>query len=92
MPQQAIIDPLFSKKLEESNVVSRSEPDLKGKIETLYASLEKNSPVYYHGSGRGLAIEAFTISEDFFDMIAQFNICFEQLCFFLRCATANYFE
>lgn len=45
MPLQTLIDPLFSKKIHEVKVVTKSEQDLVAKIEELYASLEKNLPM-----------------------------------------------
>lgn len=82
MPLQTLIDPLFSKKIQEVKVVTKSEQDLVAKIEELYASLEKNTAIYYEGSAVGPALEAFASSEDFSFLIKQFEICFDQLIVF----------
>jgi hypothetical protein len=60
MPQQALIDPLISKKLEESASISQSEKDLIDNVAKLYTSLENNPIFYYEGSAVGSALEAFT--------------------------------
>lgn len=65
------LEPLFSEKLLESEVIQESEKDLMTKIETLYTSLERNTGIYYEGSALGSALEAFTDSEDFPHLIQQ---------------------
>lgn len=76
------LDPLFSQKLLDAEVISEAEKDLMAKIETLYASLDIKTGIYYEGSALGSEIEAFTNSEDFSYLKQQLEICFEQLVAF----------
>ena len=90
MPYQydsVIADPLFSKKLLESEVTPALEENLTTKIEALYASLEKNTALYYQGSAMGSALEMFAMSEDFSHLITQLEICFEHLLSFCNAQT-----
>ncbi|MES2142498.1 MAG: pentapeptide repeat-containing protein [Pseudomonadota bacterium] len=82
MPYQydsVIADPIFSKKLLESEVAPASEEHLTAKIEILYLALEKKSAQYYQGNAIGSALDTFAASESFPHLIAQLEVCFEQL-------------